>query len=163
MLDSVSLGNRMFGFSRGKRQKRSREIANQISSIQRLVFDRLRPDFVKEHESISGLRLCQAVVDRLFARPASLQGDEAESVQHLSNEVAKNNQVVREAAFVTLKIMLEVEGDTNDFQAERRILETIHWLEQFGEIPEQTSLQRALEKVRLLPENQVTLGDSVYR
>jgi hypothetical protein len=144
----------MFRFGRRKRQKRSREIANQISSIQRLVFERLRPEFVKEHGSIAGLQLGQAVVDRFFARPASLQGDDAELVQCLSNEIARNNRVVRDAAFVTLKVMIEVEGATNDFQAERRILETINWLEQFGEIPEPTSLKEALEKVRLLPDHQ---------
>jgi hypothetical protein len=93
----------MFRFGRRKRQQRLRDIANQVSSIQRLVFERLRPEFVKENESISGLRLCQAVVDRFFARRGSLEGDEAGLVQHLSNEIARDNQVVREAAFVTLK------------------------------------------------------------
>jgi hypothetical protein len=49
--------------------------------------------------------------------------------------------------------MLEVEGATNDFQAERRILETIHWLEQFGEMPEEASLSAALGGVTRLSQN----------
>ena len=135
-------------FRRGKdkqRQDELREMSLKVGAVQRQVFEILRRELVKTHEPIEGGRLAQAVTDRLFARPAALYGEEFEMVRKLSDHLAKTNPVLRSAAFVTLDAMLQIEGVKNDFKSERRIIETIHWLEQFGQKPNQMTLADALD------------------
>jgi hypothetical protein len=43
--------------------------------------------------------------------------------------------------------MLELEGATNDFKAERRIIETRHWLHQYGEPPTGLTLQEVNQRL----------------
>ena len=49
--------------------------------------------------------------------------------------------------------MLQVEGARGNFAAERRIMDTIQWLKQFGEIPpdscEPQAISRMLQTVRV--------------
>jgi hypothetical protein len=135
-------------FRRGKekqQQKRLQEMSLQVGAVQRQVFEILRRELVKTHEAIEGGRLAQAVTDRLFARPAALYGEEFELVRKLSDHLAKEYPVLRSVAFVTLDAMLQIEGAKNDFKSERRIIETIHWLEQFGQKPKAMTLADVLD------------------
>ena len=130
-----------------QQQKKLREMSLQVGAVQRQVFEILRRELVKTHEAIEGGRLAQGVTDRLFARPAALHGEEFELVLKLSDDLAKENSALRNAAFVTLDAMLQIEGGKNDFRAERRIIETIHWLEQFGRKPNEMTLAETLETI----------------
>lgn len=137
----------VFGFARQRRKRRYREIAAQVSAIQRCLFSQLHPRLTKEHGAIFGAQLAQSVVDRLFGRRVSLQGDALQLVDQLSSSLAERNQTVRDAAFVSLRAMLEVEGASNDFVAERRIVDTLHWLKQFGEMPANIPLTEVLDRL----------------
>lgn len=137
----------MFGFQRRRRQQQlHREITANVGSIQRHLFEALRRELTEEYEMITAGQLAQAVVDRLFARPAALHGEELRLVESLSNELAKS-QVVRDAAFVCLEALMQLEGAHNDFRAERRIIETLDWLERFGQKPQGTSLAEVLNNL----------------
>ena len=132
----------MFGWGKRKRQRQHfREVRSQIDAIQMRMVVMVRRELLKQYGALTGSQLAQATVDRLFARPAALSGEYEQLIESLSNELARNNQVARDAAFVTLAAMLELERANNDFKAERRILETLRWLKQFGEQPEGITLQ----------------------
>jgi len=109
----------MFGLEKRRRQKRHQEIAAQWSAIQRYVFDQLRPSFMSAHGQFPGGQLAQAVVDRIFARQVSLTGKERLLADRLSADLVKRNETLREAAFASLRAMIEVEGAKNNFPAER--------------------------------------------
>jgi len=136
----------MFRFGKERREQKHLQRASlHAEAIQRQVFEILRRELVKTHEAIEGGRLAQAVTDRLFARPAALHGEEFELVRKLSDRLTKENSVLRNAAFVPLEAMLQIKGAKSDFKAERRIIETIHWLEQFGAKPKKLALADALD------------------
>ena len=133
----------MFGWGHRRRQlQHRRELKSQIDSIQTRMVLMVRRELLKQYEVITASQLAQAAVDRLFARPAALG---SELIESLSNELARENKFVRDAAFVTLAAMLELEGTGNDFKAERRILETVHWLKRYGEQPQGITLQEINE------------------
>ena len=123
------------------------KIAAQVGDIQRHLFETLRRELVKKYQVLTAGRIAQGVVDRLFARPQALHGEELQIVENLSNELARDNQIIRDAAFISLEVMLELEGAKNDFRAERRIIETLHWLERFGKKPEGISLAKELKSL----------------
>ena len=77
----------------------------------------------------------------------ALHGEELQIVERLSNELARDNQIVRDAAFISLEAMLEMGGAKNDFRAERRIIETLHWLERFGQQPDGIPLAKELNRL----------------
>jgi hypothetical protein len=142
----------MFRFGKDSRkerreQKQLQQVSLHVQAIQRQVFEILRRELVKTHEAIEGGRLAQAVTDRLFARPAAVHGEEFELVRKLSDRLAKENSLLRNAAFVTLEAMLQIEGAKSDLKPERRIIETIHWLEQFGAKPKEMTLAEALDAI----------------
>ena len=135
-------------FGRGKRRRQLqhlREVKSQIDSIQTRMVVMVRRELLKQYGAITASQLAQAAVDRLFARPPALIGEYVQLIESLSSELARENKFVRDAAFVTLTAMLELEGANNDFKAERRILETLHWLKQYGEEPKGTTLQEINE------------------
>jgi len=135
----------MFGREKRKRQERHQQTASQVQALQRRVYSQLHPLFVSRYGQIDGSRLTQEVVDKLFGRSTPRNGHDL--AEESAGEVAKENQNVRDAAFVSLRAMLEVEGANKNFAAERRILDTIHWLKQFGEIPPDASEPQALKRI----------------
>jgi hypothetical protein len=136
----------MFGFGKRRQQRRHYlKVASQVGTVERHLFELLRRELVKEYDAISSGQLAQLVVDRLFARPAALHVENLQVVERISTQLAQENEVVRDAAFVSLDAMLELEGAKNDFRAGRRIIETLHWLERFGNKPEGVSLPQVLD------------------
>ena len=83
-------------------------------------------------------RLAEAVVSRLFGSVSQLAGDELALAEQLALEIVKTDEEIRNSAFLSLRAMLKMAGDLNDFGTERRVLETIQWMKQFGEIPRET-------------------------
>lgn len=100
------------------------------------------------HGQFPGGQLAQAVVDRIFARQVSLTGKERLLADQLAADLVKRNETLREAAFSSLRAMLEVEGANNNFPAERRILDTMDWLKQFGGLPAESVLFEAFARLR---------------
>ena len=138
----------MFGWrKRRRRLQHFREVRSQIDEIQTRMVVLVRRELVKHCGALEASQLAQATVDRLFARPAALTAEYSQRVETLGNEFARDNKFVRDAALVTLAAMLELEGANNDFKAERRILETLHWLHQFGEQPMQLSLEEVHQRL----------------
>jgi hypothetical protein len=128
---------------RGKQDHRC-QIVSQVQSIQRQVFRQIRPRFVARHGQMEGSRLAQVTVDRLFGRSISLKGDDSRLASQFAAEVASEDQFIRNAAFISLLAMLEVERANKNAASRRRIAETISWLEQFGEVPADASEPDAL-------------------
>jgi len=143
----------MFGWGkeRGRRQH-LKELRSQVDAIQTRMVVMVRRELVKDYGTLAGSQLAQATVDRLFARPAGLSGESVELVKNLSHELARENKFVRDAAFVTLVAMLELEGAANDFKAERRIIETLDWLRQYGEPPTGLTLEEVNRRL-MMEEN----------
>jgi hypothetical protein len=139
----------MFRFARRRRLRRHYlEVAAQVGKIQRQVFEMLRRELVTEYDPISGGQLAQLVVDRLFARPAPLHVEDNQIVESISTQLARDNEAVRDAAFVSLNAMLELEGAKDNYKAERRIIETMHWLARFGNKPEGVSLAQVFDTLK---------------
>jgi hypothetical protein len=137
-------------FRWGKRKQRLehfREITSHTGAIQTRMVVLVRRELVKHYEALTATQLAQAIVDRLFARPPALNNEYSELIENISTALARDNQFVRDAAFITLHALLELEGDKNDFKAERRIIETRHWLHQYGEPPMGLTLQEVNEKL----------------
>ena len=142
----------MFGFKRRNREKRCEQTAEQLEILQRWLFDQLRPSLAKEFGDEYGDRLAQAVVDRFLVRPSSLARDDLIFGEQLAARIASEHQEIRDVVFVSLRAMLEVEGAKNHFAAERKILDTIQWMKQFGEIPQGNSQLHALQElIQTLP------------
>ncbi len=121
-----------------------RKTVAQIQTVQRHVFRQIRFRFLERHGQIEGSRLAQLTVDKLFGRANSRHGDDGLSVEQFATEIAIENQTIREAAFICLLAMLELQSADNHAAARRRIADTIHWLQQFGEIPLRASEPNAL-------------------
>jgi|SRR5215831_3959574 len=137
-------------FRWGKRKQRLehfREVRAYADAIQTRMVVLVRRELVKDHEALVASQLAQATVDRLFARPAALSSQYSELIGTLSTALAKDNQFVRDAALTTLGAMLELERAENDFKAERRIIETLHWLQQYGEPPTGLTLQEVNQRL----------------
>ena len=137
----------MFGREKRKKEETYRRTITLVGAIQRGVFSQLQPGFVERHGQIEGGRLAQEVVDKLFGRLSPGNGHDTVLANQSATEVARDNQNIRDAAFISLRAMLEVEGGKKNFAAERRILDTIHWLKQFGEIPPDASEPQALNRI----------------
>ena len=88
--------------------------------------------------------MAQLTVDKLFGRAASRNGDDDLSADQFAAEIAIENQTIRDTSFICLLAMLELESADNHAAARRRIADTIHWLQQFGEIPLRASEPNAL-------------------
>src|SRR5215831_5214716 len=128
----------------GKRKQRLehlREVKTHTDAIQTRMVVLVRRELVKHYDALVASQLAQATVDRLFARPATLNLEYSQVIESLSTLLARDNKFVRDTAFITLNAMLELEGSNNDFKAERRIIETLHWLHQYGEPPTEMTLQ----------------------
>src|SRR5690242_6836353 len=117
----------MFGREKRKKEELYRRTTTQVKAIQRGVFSKLHPKFAERHGQIEGGRLAQEVVDKLFGRLSPSNGHDTALTDQSASEVARDNQNIRDAAFISLRAMLEVEGANKNFAAERKILETIHW------------------------------------
>jgi hypothetical protein len=138
----------MFGWGTRRRQRQYlRELKSQVDSIQTRIVVMVRRELLKQYGTITASQMAQATVDRLFARPAALGGEYIQLIDSLSNEIVRENKFVRDAAFVTLAAMLELDGANNDFKAKRRILETLQWLKQYGEEPLGITLQEINEEL----------------
>ncbi len=144
---ATSIWEGVLGSKKRKRRRRYQEIVAQVSAIERYLCDHLRPQFVEEYGPVAGAALANAVIDRLFARAIAPHGVELELAKQLSSTLAKENKPLRDAAFVSLRALLEVEGVSNNFAAERRIVDTIYWLKQFGEIPQESLLPQVLDRL----------------
>jgi hypothetical protein len=138
----------MFGWrKRRRRVQYFAEVKSQIAEIQTRMVVMVRRELVKHYEVLTASQLAQATVDRLFARPAALSDEYSQLIESLSNVIARENQFVRDASFITLNAMLELEGAENDFKTERRIIETLHWLHQYGEQPMGMTLQQVHQRL----------------
>jgi hypothetical protein len=145
----------MFNSAKKKKQDAYRQTIAEVNAVQRCFVAQFHPLFVRQHGHLLGGRLAQAVVDKLFGRPSSLSGGELGLAERLTADIAAENLAVRNAAFISLRAMLQVEGASGNFAAERRIMDTIQWLKQFGEIPadscEPQAVSRMLQTVRVDP------------
>ena len=92
-------------------------------------------------------RLAEAVVGKLFGSVPQLAGDDLALVEQLALEIVKTDEEIRNSAFLSLRAMLKIAGDINDFGAERRVLETIQWMKQFGEIPRETQEPEVIKQL----------------
>ena len=137
----------MFGFSKRRKEKRYLKTASQVHELARQIFEQLRPQFVERNGELQGPRLGQAAVDKLFGRAPALDQEDATFAEHLAAEIATENETIRDAAFISLHAMLDAEGEINNFAAERRVVDTIQWLKQFGEMPRNSSESDALERI----------------
>ncbi|MDQ6652845.1 MAG: hypothetical protein M3Y84_08880 [Acidobacteriota bacterium] len=140
----------MFSFERRRIRKRHEEIAKQVCVIQRYLIDKLRLSLGTTHGEIAGAQLSQAMVDRLFARPVTLAGRERLLADRLSGDLVRENRCVRDATFVSLQALLEVESTKHNVIAKRRVLETLDWLRQFGEAPSEGSLAKVFEQLTIV-------------
>jgi len=137
-------------FHWGKRKQRLehiREIRTYSDAIQTRIVVLVRRELVRDYEALIASQLAQATADRLFGRPAALSSEYSELIETLSTVLARDNQFVRDAAFITLSALLELEGSNNDFKSERRIIETLHWLHQYGEPPPELTLAEINQKL----------------
>jgi len=121
-----------------------RQTVAQIQTLQRHVFRQIRLRFLERHGQIEGSRLAQLTVDKLFGRAASRNGDDGLSADQFAAEIAIENQTIRDISFICLLAMLELQSADNHAAARQRIADTIHWLQQFGEIPPHASDPNAL-------------------
>jgi hypothetical protein len=138
----------MFSWRKQRRRpKQFTEVKSQIVLIQTRLVLLVRRELAKQFDALTASQLAQATVDRLFARPAALSGEYSQLIESLSNTLARENKFVRDAAFLTLNAMLELEGANKDFKAERRIMEALHWLNQFGAQPMGMTLQEIHERL----------------
>jgi hypothetical protein len=137
----------MFGLQKRRTKHRYRQTTSQVLALQRQIFNQLHPVFVKRRGHIEGARLAQEVVDKLFGRGAPRNGHDLTEAINSAGEIAREDKNVRDAAFISLRAMLEVEGANKNFAAERRIIDTIDWLKQFGEIPSDASQPQALNRI----------------
>jgi hypothetical protein len=140
----------MFGLDKRRKRNRFLQVEAEVSAIQRYLFDQIRPSLTTAYGYFEGGQLAQSVIDRLFARPVALAGKERLLVDRLSRDLLKGNESVRQVAFSSLRAILEVEGARNNFPAERRILDTVEWLKQFGGLPAGIPLSEALTRLRTL-------------
>lgn len=136
-------------FRRGERRKQElhRQAVAQIQSIQRDVFRRIHFSFLERHGQLEGSRLAQLTVDRLFGRPNSVRGYESFVAEQFAARIATENRHIRNAAFISLLTMLEVESADHKASNRRRIEDTLHWLEQFGEVPRSAADPDALNRI----------------
>jgi len=128
---------------------RYRKPVAQIQAVQRHVFRQIRVRFLERHGQMEGCRLAQLTVDKLFGRAISLRNEDSSLVEQFAAEIAIENQTIRDAAFICLLAMLELQNVDNHAAARRRIADTIHWLQQFGEIPPRASEPNALALITL--------------
>lgn len=129
------LTRQVFRVDERRKQARYRQAVAQIQIVQRYVFRQIHFRFLERHGQMEGSRLAQITVDRLFARANSLKGEESFLAGQFAADIASENQQIRNAAFISLLTMLELESADDNSSARRRIVDTIHWLKQFGEIP----------------------------
>ena len=143
----------MFNRERKKTQDLYRQTTTEVNAVQRCFVAQFHPVLVRQHGHLRGRILAQAVVDKLFARPSALDRNEFIQAEQLAAEIANESLAVRNAAFISLRAMLKVEGATGNFAAERRIMDTIQWLKQFGEMPpdsgEPLAVSRVLRTIRM--------------
>jgi hypothetical protein len=134
---------------RGERRKQEfhRQAVAQIQSIQRDVFRQIHFSFLERHGQLEGSRLAQLTVDRLFGRPNSIRGYESFVAEQFAARIATENRDIRNAAFISLLRMLEVESADHTASTRRGIEDTLHWLEQFGEVPPSAADPDALDRI----------------
>ena len=138
------LAAQLFRFEERRKHERLQQSLVQVQTIQRNVFRQIHPQFLERHGRIEGSRLAQLTVDKLFGRSNSLKDYENFLAERFAAELACENQIVREAAFISLLAMLEVERVTCRASAARRIVDTLNWLKQFGDIPADAEAPEAL-------------------
>jgi len=141
------LTRQVFRLEERRKQEHQRQVVAQIHTIQRYVFRNIHFRFLAQHGQIEGSRLAQATVDKLFARANSLKGSESVLAAQFAAEIARDNCHIRNAAFICLLSMLEVEIAHHNAPARRRIVNTLHWLRHFGEIPPGAREPDALELI----------------
>lgn len=124
-----------------------RQTVAQIQTIQRHVFRQIRVRFLARHGQLEGSRLAQLTVDQLFGRAAVVKGNDSALAEQFAAEIALENRDIRDAAFICLLAMFELESAKTDSPATRRIVEAIYWLKQFGEIPPSASEVDALTRI----------------
>lgn len=136
-------------FRRDERRKQEshRQAVAQIQSIQRDVFRQIHFSFLERHGQLEGSRLAQLTVDRLFGRPNSVRGYETLVAEQFAASIATENRHIRNAAFISLLTMLQVESADHKASTRRRIEDTLHWLEQFGEVPLSAADPDALDRI----------------
>ncbi len=137
----------MLGFSNRRKKERYLKTVTRVQALERCIYSHLRHQFVERHGDLRGGRLGQAAVDKLFGRTPVLSQDDSALAESLAAEIATESKIIRDAAFISLRAMLEIEGETHNFSAERRMLDRMHWLKQFGETPRHASEPDALERI----------------
>jgi hypothetical protein len=119
----------------------------QVQAIQRLVFNGIRSSFVPRYGQIEGHRLAQITVDKLFGRATSVKGNDGSLSAQFAAEIADKNELIRDAAFVSLLASLEVETADQSPVVRRRLVDSVRWLEQFGNIPPDAYRPEALFRI----------------
>ena len=129
----------MLKLSKRRRREQAKQMMKRIDAVREGMVRRLALFFAGRFEPEErSHRLAESVVSRLFGGVPQLAGDELTLVEQLALEIVKTDEEIRNSAFLSLRAMLKIAGDINDFGAERRVLETIQWMKQFGEIPRKT-------------------------
>ena len=115
--------------------KARRQVIKYLGSLEVALLGRVRSTMGCEHRKEDTETLSRSVVDILLARPSNGDVEKHAVAVALASAIAGQDKQIRDSLFVSLRAMLVIAGDANDFVGERRILEKIFWLKQFGEMP----------------------------
>lgn len=124
----------MLGSKRRKRRKQQ-QVIDSLGSIEAEIFRRVL--FIIQERGLETSRhLPRAVVNRLLGKPYFQNGDDPGVATQIARVLVARDEQIRDAVFISLQASLAVAGENKHFAEERRILEAIQWLKEFGEIPQ---------------------------
>ena len=124
----------MLGFFKRPKQEQRNQVMDSLSSIEDAIFRRI-VFIIQERGTETSEHLPRSVVNKLLGKTCVNNGDDSRVVKQIACDLVARDEEVRDAVFICLQALLAIEGDKKDFGAERRILETLLWLKEFGEIP----------------------------
>ncbi len=124
----------MLGLSKRRKQKQQRQVNDCLRSIEDAIFRSVLV-ILQERGTTASEHLPRSVVNKLLGRTCVGNGSESCIVKQIAADLMEGDSEVRDAVFISLQALLAVEGEKKNFEAERRILETIQWLKKFGEMP----------------------------
>ena len=124
----------MLGLYKRRKQKQQKQVIDCLRSIEDAILRRVVL-IIQERGAESSENLPRSVVNKLLGRTNVSNGAESGVAEQIARDLVARDEEIRNAVFISLQASLGVEGENKNFDAERRIMETILWLKDFGEIP----------------------------
>ena len=118
-----------------------------VNSLQVGVYRKLASEYCKLHGEERGKLLAAAVANRLFAKPSRHVPELLKLAEDLACEIVKNDQEVRYASLMSLRVLMVTESDRQNLEATRRIMETVQWMKQFWELPPEAPDPQLMERL----------------